>query len=164
MRTEVGRESKTGGDIGSPDAVRGVVEVVGGKDRGAIKILVGTDKPKPMNKHKADGCPHGETERVGAATMGDGIAFTLVLLHGEIQADQGGGLELLRERGVIAQTPGAEVETDVVQGKGRFVGSGASVFARAEEEKEGKTDDVSKGTVGGGGGWSAVGQIKQGSD
>ena len=87
MRTEIGRESKTVGDVGSPDAVRASVEVVGGKDCGAIKVPVGVGEPKPMNEHKADGGPHRATQRVGAAAMGDGIAFALVFLRGEVQAD-----------------------------------------------------------------------------
>ena len=100
-------------------------------------------------EHKANGGPNWAAERVRAATMRDGVAFPLVFLRGEVQADRSGGLELPRKCCVIAQATGTEVEPDIVQGKGSFIGGCACVLAKVEEEEEGKAGNVGEGAFGG---------------
>ena len=79
---------------------------------------------------------------MSGATQCNGIAFALIFLGSEVQADPGRRSDLVEGRRGEIEAALSNVETHVVEGERGIVVCGTGVFTRSKEEEECKTCHV----------------------
>ena len=89
-----------------------------------------------VHEDQSDSGADRAAQGVMTSSMGDFVAFALILLRGEIKADRGRGLNLREGSNGKIELPGPEGQVNVAERESRVIGCGTGVFARSEEKVE----------------------------
>ena len=103
---------------------------VGRQDDGSVEGDTDAAKVSSVRQEEADETFCRATETVTASAMGDGVAFSEVLLNSEVEAGGGGGLKVCVRRCGNVEASMLEIEPDIVKSEGRFFVGGTCVLAR----------------------------------
>ena len=128
VETSIGGVSQLLGDVDGSDAGTTSVVVVGGELYRRVKGQAVCSTMGSVRKHQADDCFSRAAKRMVAPAVRNGVAFSLVLLCSEIQADRRSSLEFVVASGGEVEAAVAEVKTDIVEGEGGAVVCCTGVF------------------------------------
>ena len=95
-----------------------------------------------MAEDHANNALDGAAQSVVGAPQGNRVAFTLVLLGSEVQANPRGCLNFMERGGRQAEAAAAQVQPDVGEGEGGVVVGGTGVFTRTKKEEEREADHI----------------------
>ena len=143
MSAAVGSKTEVGGDVGGPNPDSSTIAIVGSKDDGAVNGGLAREEVGAVRENQTDGGANGAAQRVVASSVGDFVAFALIFLRREIEADRGCGFNFRKGSGGEVEVTSSEGQVNVAEGESGFVGGCAGIFARSEEKIEGQTNNIS---------------------
>ena len=151
MSAAGGGKPEVGGDVRGPNSDPSTIAVVGSKDDGAVKGGLARMEVSAVHEDQSDGGADRAAQGVMTSSMGDFVAFALIFLRSEIEADRGRDLNLREGSNGKIELPGPEGQVNIAEGEGRVIGCGTGVFARSEEKIERQTNNISVGLDSSGG-------------